>query len=144
MKRDVFEIQVGMPVFLEPTGNNRIRRQEKEVRKGTIAKIGRTYFYVTLDGSTRETQKFSLETFESFCRDCNAGWILYPSEKAYWEKELAFAQYCAAKYIFERWSEISQKGIAQIYQILFDECLIGKEYQEKVKEVKSRLELLSD
>lgn len=141
MERVVFDIQVGMPVYLEPTGNNRWNPREKGVRKGTVTKIGRAYFYVTLDNSPWEAQKFSKETFESFCRDCNAGWVLYESEKDYWEKELAIAKFCSMGRVFQYWnSKLSLKAIDQIYKILLDDGVIPE--SESVKGIEVQLETL--
>ncbi|WP_289026429.1 hypothetical protein [uncultured Flavonifractor sp.] len=74
-----FPIEAGMQVFLQPTGN--LARMKRQPRHGTISKIGRKYFYV--DMGVRQTEKFSLETFENVNEDCNSAWVLWESEASY-------------------------------------------------------------
>ena len=62
-----FEIRVGMPVVLFPTGNSQYH-YSKQPLKCTITKIGRKYFYVYYSG--REIARFDIETFRLRINGC--------------------------------------------------------------------------
>lgn len=82
-----FEISVGLPVYLEPTGNA-TRTRNPELIPGTISKIGRKYFYVTSDRSLWGGKaKFDKETFTCWEGDDNYGYRIYLKPEWY-EQEL--------------------------------------------------------
>lgn len=75
-----FPIEVGQEVFLQPSGNL-ARRNINRLDRGVITKIARKYFYVDRGG--RGLEKFEIESFKNINADCNAAWILWPTEAAY-------------------------------------------------------------
>lgn len=77
-ERNIFPIEVGMRVYLQPKGNLAARHYPPQW--GEIVKIARKYFYVEM-GNHRE--KFSLADFKNANEDCNSAWIIWPNEEAY-------------------------------------------------------------
>ena len=112
-----FEIRVGMPVVLFPTGNSQYH-YSKQPLKCTITKIGRKYFYVYYSG--REIARFDIETFRSnILGDCNAGFDIYESMDAYLEaKEREEKLMKIRKYFQSYCSSPSIEAVRQIYDIL--------------------------
>ena len=86
MKTKQFSISVGLPVYLEPTGNA-ARTRNPELIPGTISKIGRKYFYVTSEHHLWGGEaKFGRETFICWNGDGNYGYRIYLKPEWYeWE-----------------------------------------------------------
>lgn len=88
MKTKQFSISVGLPVYLEPTGNA-TRSRNPELIPGTISKIGRKYFYVTSEHRLWGGEaKFDKETFTCWDVDYNYGYRIYLNPEWYeWERD---------------------------------------------------------
>lgn len=88
MKTKQFSISVGLPVYLEPTGNAAYSRNA-ELIPGTISKIGRKYFYVTSERRLWGGEaKFDRETFICWDSNENYGYKIYLHPEWYeWEQE---------------------------------------------------------
>ena len=88
MKTKQFSISIGLPVYLEPTGNA-TRSRNPELIPGTISKIGRKYFYVTSEQRLwGGDAKFDKETFVCWDSDYNYGYRIYLKPEWYeWEQD---------------------------------------------------------
>ena len=77
-EHNVFPIEVGMRVYLQPKGNLAARHYSPQW--GEIVKIARKYFYVDL-GNRQE--KFLREDFQNINDDCNSAWVIWPNDEDY-------------------------------------------------------------
>lgn len=123
MTQKEFRMFVGMPVYMKPEGNL-LRGWDGNAVIGTITKIARKYFYVTVSQTNREV-RFLLDGYS--CADpdyLNAGYIVYPSEKAFqmdreYEKMLReVRRYFAADYLSER--HLSYDEVKQVHTLITD------------------------
>ena len=126
------EIQLGQTVYLKPYGNASYYPGHKKSVTGTITKIGRQYFYVSLYGTVEKPDerpiKFDKATLECRHEDCNAGYDLFLTEEDMLKSiEQARMRTKITYFIRNYDGRMSYDVLKQIYDILIDAGLISDE-----------------
>lgn len=83
MKTVKFPIEIGMTVYLEPTGNAKGYHEKGALLCGNVSKIGKKYFYVTASRAWGEEAKFDKETFRCWDGNNNYGYNVYLTPEDY-------------------------------------------------------------
>lgn len=92
MKTVKFPIEVGMTVYLEPTGNAKGYHKKDTLLCGSVSKIGKKYFYITSEQVWGGTAKFNKETFFCWDNDNNFGYSVYLTPEDYEREQTRQAQ----------------------------------------------------
>lgn len=117
-------IEIGTTVWMEPRGN--IAKYGRDIRSGTIVKIGRKYFYVKRHPQDSEPawEKFELDTLKNVNADDNSEYILYPSKEAYEDFAAVRQMRTDVRQYFMTimpQRRVSDDGIRAIYKVLHAE-----------------------
>lgn len=107
MTQKTFPVSLGDEIFLMPLGNfaRSVKFGERSLKKGTVTKVGRKYFYVTLENSARKSVFCLHDCSYVDKEEANGSYIAFPSEEEY-EKA---RQYDEKLEIIKRFFDIAQR-----------------------------------
>lgn len=122
------DIKIGTKVILEPGGN--ARRRHVDYMPGTITKVGRTYFYVSVYGDEsnpdRNPIRFEKATLKhSDPNDCNTRYNVYESMEQYQEHvDLIKMTKALRQYFTNFTTQYEYSTIKKVYDIMLEDGAI--------------------
>ncbi len=123
------KVEIGMPVFMAPTGNARYWYPKSPYVKGIVTAIGRKYFTVNrgIDGiGNKQEEKYTLDGGQCVT-DGTYGFELYASEDALMSDKTRDNQIRQIREYFSRplmRMDVSAEAISKIHGILVEEGVV--------------------